>query len=168
MAEFVVEKITRLAASANEVWAHATRMDGVNAELMPLVRMTYPAEAKSLSIADAPTGEFLFNSLLLAFGVLPFDVHRLRLAHVGPGRSFREDSTTWLQRRWQHERWVEDDGAGCTVRDRVTVTPRLGFTTPMVRGIVRFVFAHRHRRLAARFGAEVAPRSPARHETPAP
>ncbi|MCB1155843.1 hypothetical protein KDL45_19435, partial [bacterium] len=77
MAEFIVEKATRLAASADDVWAAVTRMDGVNDELMPLARMTYPAEAKTLSIADAPIGEILFNSILLAFGIFPFDVHRL-------------------------------------------------------------------------------------------
>lgn len=143
---------SRLVADAATVWAHATRMDGVNFELGPWVRMSVPGSFAGRGIDGARPGELLFHSWLLAFGVLPFDRHALRLAAVGPGMRFDEDSTSWLQRTWRHHRHVEPAGAGCLVVDELEIVPRAapGF---MVRGIVGLLFAHRHRRLRGKFGA---------------
>ena len=62
---------SQLAAPAGEVWATVFTMRGVNAELMPLIRMSYPAEADTRSLESAPTGELLFHSYLLLFGERP-------------------------------------------------------------------------------------------------
>lgn len=142
-----------LTASAEEVWAHATTMEGVNAELGPWVRMSVPGEARGLGLADAHTGEVLFHSWLLAGGVVPFDRHALRLEAIGPGRRFLERSTTWMQADWEHERTVEErEGGGCRVTDRLRVVPRVGVLAPVVRRVVTALFARRHRRLRRWFG----------------
>ena len=153
MAPVVLTFRTHLAASAGEVWAVASTMDGVNAELRPFVRMTHPAHIQSLADADIVPGAVVFHSWLLAGGVLPFDRHALALERVIAGEGFDEESTSWMQRRWRHERRLSDHGDGtCTVTDRLEVEPRLGLLRPLASRVVRFLFGHRHRRLAARFG----------------
>ncbi|MBZ0272693.1 hypothetical protein K8I61_11700 [bacterium] len=98
-------------------------------------------------------GRVLFKSVLLAFGFLPFDVHSLALERVDPGHGFVEESTSWLGRRWHHERSFEPLGEnGCRVTDRLTVAPRAAFAAPITRAVVRFLFIRRHRRLRSRFG----------------
>ena len=150
---------SEVAAPAAEVWAHVTTMAGVNAELGPWVRMTHPPELHDLATAPPDImGGVAFHSWLLALGFLPFDRHALRLLSVddlGPdGGSFMEDSTSWVQKRWRHERSVEalSDGSSA-VTDRLLVEPRLGLARPLVRRIVPWLFGRRHRTLLSRFGA---------------
>ena len=144
---------SRLAAPAAEVWAQASTMAGVNAELMPLLRMTVPAHAAAFGLEQAQDrlGQVLFQSWLLLFGFLPFDRHALRLVQVYPGCGFDEDSTSWLQKIWRHRRRIEPDGDGCRVIDVLEVQPRFA-PAFLVRPLLRQVFAHRHRQLLRRFG----------------
>ncbi len=157
----VVERTSRLAAPTGPVWRHATSMDGVNAELGPWVRMTHPAWATDISAAPELLGRVAFRSWLLAGGVVPFDRHALRLVAVEDrglrGGAFEEDSTSWLQRRWRHDRVVEPAGTGTRVTDTVRIEPRVGFARPVTAVVVGFLFTHRHRRLVARFGAATGP-----------
>ncbi len=139
-------------------------MAGVNLELAPYVRMTHPADVSDIaSLGDDRSllGRVAFRSWLLAFGVVPFDRHSLRLDHVVDhglaGGSFREDSTSLLQARWRHDRDVVADGTGTRVTDRIEVTPRAALARPVVERIVGFLFSHRHRRLRGRFGAAERP-----------
>jgi ligand-binding SRPBCC domain-containing protein len=145
---------TRVAASAPDVWAVVSTMDGVNAELRPLMRMTHPPHLTSLADADIVLGELAMHSWLLAFGFLPIDRHALGLERVYDGEGFDEESTSWLQRRWRHERRVIDEGDGTsTVTDELTAEPRLGLLAPVLRRVVTALFRHRHRQLARRFGS---------------
>ena len=77
---------SELATGAEAVLAAAMTMPGVNAELMPLLRMSYPAQYRALDAKQAPLNRRLFRSWLLLFGFLPVDLHALahqRLAAVG-------------------------------------------------------------------------------------
>jgi ligand-binding SRPBCC domain-containing protein len=148
---FVVETRSRLRAPADVVWAHATRMEGVNAELAPWVRMSVPAAVRGRSITDVTLGAEAFPSWLLFLGLLPFDRHHLTLVERGE-RSFVEESWSWMQRRWRHERTVTAVEGGCEVVDRVTVEPRLA-PSALVRPLVTRIFAGRHRVVRERFGA---------------
>jgi len=142
-----------VAASPEEVWAVVSTMDGVNAELGPWIRMTHPSHLRSLTDAPVVEGQVLFPSWLLAGGVLPIDRHALGLERVDPGVGFAEASTSWLQRRWRHQRRLTPlPGGGCLVADRLEVEPRVPIATPLVARIVTALFEHRHRRLRARFG----------------
>lgn len=147
---FIVEERSHLAADASVVWAHAVTMEGINAELAPWVRMTLPPASLGRSIDDAPLGREAFASTLLAFGVLPFDVHHLTLVERSE-RAFVEESWSWLERCWRHERSVRAIGDGCEILDRVTVTPRLPISV-LARPIVGAMFRSRHRALRLRFG----------------
>ena len=146
-----------LSAPADEVWRHATSMRGVNDELGPWVRMTYPPQLASLADADeSMLGTVVFHSWLLAGGRLPFDRHALRLVEIetrDDGGAFVEESTSRLQSRWRHERDVVAVGDGrCLVTDRLTVVPRVPLARPLVGLIVPWLFTRRHRRLVERFG----------------
>lgn len=154
-----IDVASEVAAAPADVWAVASTMAGVNAELGPWVRMTHPADKRSL--ADVQPGAHLgFDSWVLALGVLPFDRHHLHLETViDPGDDvgpfgFDEESTSWMQRRWRHERRIEAIESGRTrVSDRLVVEPRVGLFRPIVRRVVPAIFRHRHRRLRRRFGA---------------
>ena len=158
-APVVVELRTDLLTPVAAVWEVVATMPGVNAELRPWVRMTHPPDAVSLLAAQEQGRDLAFGSWLLAFGVLPIDRHHLRVERILDGPSpagtvgFDEESSSWLQRRWRHERRINPTESGCTVTDRLTVVPRIGWARPLVARVVPAVFRHRHRRLVARFGA---------------
>jgi ligand-binding SRPBCC domain-containing protein len=151
MSSFTVTIRSQLRASADEVWAHASTMEGVNEELSPWVRMSVPASARGQRLADAPVGREAFTSVLLLFGLFPFDVHHLTLARMF-SRGFDEASWSWLQRRWCHKRRVEQANDGCVVLDELTVVPRLA-PAFVVKPVVHWIFAARHRKLRSGFGA---------------
>ena len=144
---------SRLASPAADVWAEVSTMDGVNAELGPFIRMTHPAQANALAGADAAPGTLLFQSWLLAFGMLPIDRHALSLDRLYPGEGFDERSSSLVQRVWIHRRRVAPVGSGCRVTDEIVFEPRLPFTRLLLQPVVRALFRHRHRRLRARFGS---------------
>ena len=140
---------TRLRATPQELWRGVSTMEGVNDELRPFVRMTVPAARRGMSLEAAPLGRPAFTSTLLAFGVLPIDRHRLTLVRIDRDRGFLERSSSLLQRTWEHERTLGEDG---TVTDRVTFATRLPGGERLARPLVAALFRHRHRRLSARFG----------------
>lgn len=149
-----INETSQLAASPLDVWAAVSTMDGVNAELAPLVQMTVPQQARGLNLADAPLGCVAFDSWLLAFGLVPFDCHHLQLERIEPGRGFLERSTSWLQALWEHERTLTPlPGGGTELRDRVRFEPRISSAAPLTSMAVAHIFRHRHARLRERFGA---------------
>jgi len=143
-----------LAASPAEVWAHATSPKGVNYEMAPLLRMTFPRDAGDLTSSWSP-GRTLFRSWLLVGRVLPLDYDDVSFAEIEPGRRFLERSVLLSQRVWEHERIIEPLtalGGGCRVVDRLGFQPRIAVLGALYEPVFRFVFAHRHRRLRKRFG----------------
>jgi ligand-binding SRPBCC domain-containing protein len=143
-----------LAAPADRVWAEATRAEGINHELMPIVRMTVPAGRDTLSVADVSDGQHVGRSWLLLGGLIPFDYDDITIERVDPGRAFQEDSTMLSQRSWRHHRQVEPEGEGrCRVTDSVRFVPRLPVPVALLQFVFGLVFAHRHRRLRQRYGA---------------
>lgn len=141
-----------LNATAEEVWQSVSSPEGIRYELSPLIRMTFPAEVHELSEETVPVGRRLCRSWILLFGVLPIDYDDVTIVELEPGRRFLERSPTLNQRVWVHERIVEPEGERCEVMDRLEIHPRLPMAEPLLRAVVRWLFSHRHRRLAQRFG----------------
>ena len=140
------------------MWSRVTTAEGVNAELMPLVRMTVPRGREDFSISDVSDGTRLGRSWLLLFGLFPFDYDDIYVERLDPGRSFQERSTMMSQRRWEHDRVVEPDGeGGCVVSDTVRFEPRLPGIAPLLRPVILAFFRRRHRRLRRHFGGRALP-----------
>ncbi|NKF22845.1 hypothetical protein [Solimonas marina] len=141
---------SHLDAEPPTIWLHATRMQGVNDELSPMVRMSVPKAFACLTLRDAPSGALLFNSWLLLLGLIPFDRHALRIEKQWD-YGFQEDSSSWLQRRWRHKRHVELMSRGSRLVDELEIEPRF-LPERLIRLFVRLLFLQRHRWLRAHFG----------------
>jgi len=142
-----------LGAAREQVWAHATSMRGVNRELFPLARMTYPRQHAAIDPIRIELGRRLFRSWILAGWILPIDYDDLTFIEFEPGRRFLERSPMLTQREWQHERIVDPAGDGCTVTDRVRFVPRAAVLGPLFLATFRFAFRLRHRNLRRLFAA---------------
>jgi ligand-binding SRPBCC domain-containing protein len=137
------------------VWQRIITFEGVNDELMPIVRMTAPKHIRSLSPADVTPGERLFRSWILLFGVVPIDYDDVTVLRIEENRGFLERSPMLTQKSWEHERTLEPRDGGTLVTDRIEFVPKLpggGALKP----VFRAVFRHRHRRHRKRFGGRPA------------
>jgi ligand-binding SRPBCC domain-containing protein len=157
-----VTRSVALAAPAGRVWEHATRIEGVNAELRPILRMTVPRHLRGATIGDLEAGVPAGRSWLLLGGVLPVDYDDLCIAELDPQRRFLERSRMASMSLWQHERTVAPRGEGSSVLTD-TLTFRLRGPLAAIPGmealsarIVGALFSHRHRRLVAMHGAAQA------------
>ena len=148
--EVVVSSVVN--AHADHVWRDATAFEGINGELMPLLRMTSPRSWSRRTLADVQPGQRLFRSWLLLFGVLPIDYDDICIAEIDHGYRFLERSKMMSASTWEHERVVVDELPGtCRITDRVRFTARWTPMSPVLRWIVPRVFAHRHNQLKARY-----------------
>ncbi len=147
------EIATDLAAPPETVWQRVTTPQGINDELLPLMRMTMPRALRGVTIGDISVSENLGRSWLLAFGLIPVDYDDLTIAELEPGRRFLEQSTMLTQSRWRHERIVEALGSGCRVTDRLAWQGRARALGALFGLAVPILFRHRHRRLRRRFGS---------------
>ena len=141
---------TKLHSFENNVWNAVATMDGVNAELYPLLAMTYPAKSKGLSLEDAPLNKHLFTSILLLFMFIPIDLHFLKLKKVRRGE-FLEESSSIIQQKWIHHRTVIRDPQHlnfCIITEELEWNTRLwGIANWIMYPIIYVVFWNRHRRL---------------------
>lgn len=152
-----------LRAPPERVWRHATSPAGVNRELWPLLRMTFPAEADALAedaahdggleaLAAQRPGERLFRAWVLLAGVLPVEYDDLAFAETGPGRRFLERSSLLTQRLWEHERTVDPHPRGTRITDRIRFASRIPWLEPVHAVVFGLVSRWRHRRLRGVFG----------------
>jgi RimJ/RimL family protein N-acetyltransferase/ligand-binding SRPBCC domain-containing protein len=147
------EVVSALAAAPDTVWRHAVSPAGVNHELGPFLRMSFPVGTTDLGDALGSAGRPRFRSHIRLFGLVPVEWDDVGIAAFEPGRRFLERSTLLTQRVWEHERVVTTDGDGCRVTDRLRFVPRVGALGPLHWAAFRTVFTWRHRRLRRRFGA---------------
>ena len=159
-----LEQSSHLPVAAADVWARAVTERGINDELRPLLRMTFPRRLRGLTIDEVEVGVPLGRSWILLGGLVPVDYDDLLLAELEPGRCFLERSRTLSFKVWQHERIVEPDGDhACRVTDRLgfelrPALARIPGSARLARAIVAALFRHRHRRLA-RHHSDAAPPS---------
>jgi ligand-binding SRPBCC domain-containing protein len=150
-AELTVESL--VAAPRERVWERVSTPAGINAELMPLMKMRLPRGVRNLDVDSVPVGRRLGRCPLLLLGFLPFDWDDLVIVRLDPPGGFLERSSMLSMRLWEHERTLETAGPGCRVRDRVRFEPRLRLQGRLLLPLVRAIFHHRHRRLRRQFGS---------------
>ena len=143
---------SELRASPEAVWQHATDAVGMNRELRPWLRMTFPGGSGDFLETWRP-GERLFRAWILLFGVIPIEYDDVTIWELEPGRRFLERSPMLTQRVWEHERTIEPLPGGCRLTDRVRFVPRLGLLGPVLAPVFRAVFRWRHHKLRRIFGA---------------
>jgi ligand-binding SRPBCC domain-containing protein len=136
-----------LRADPAEVWARATTIDGVNAELAPFARMTSPGDGTIRAGA-------LGRSWILLGGVLPVDFDDLRVESLDAGRGFRERSRLGSCSAWHHDRTLHPlAGGGTRVVDEVAFAPRLALAGGLQALVFEAAFRWRHRRLRRIWGS---------------
>jgi ligand-binding SRPBCC domain-containing protein len=147
---------SRLEAEREVVWERVTTRAGVNAELMPIVRMTLPRGVDRLDLASVTPGERIGRCWILLFGLIPIDWDDLTLERLDPPDGFLERSSMLSMRSWEHERTLEPvAGGGCVLSDRIGFVPRGLLPGRVLLPIYRMVFRHRHRRLRRQFGGHL-------------
>ncbi len=148
---------SRLGASREQVWEWITSVDGIQAEMRPLLRMTAPEGLRSLNDIRIVSGEPMFRSRIFLLGFIPFGHSDMTLVELDPGRGFVEQSPMRSMEKWRHERRIEqapDDLRAVVLVDQLTFRPR--FARRLVEWFIRRVFEHRHKVLRAALGGSQA------------
>lgn len=143
---------SELPVERRELWPQLVRPSGINGELRPLLRMTFPAGLDDVT-GDWHPGRVQFRSWILLGGVLPVDYDDVAFVEVVPGHRFRERSTLLSQRVWEHDRTVVDTDGGCRVTDTIRFTPRWRLLAGFYAWFFACLFRWRHRQLRRRFGS---------------
>lgn len=157
MVSFQIRHKTRVPVNADIVWQFVTTLEGINAELRPLMSMTTPPHWPDTSLAQVKVPIHLGKSWIFAGGLLLVDYDDLSIVELDE-RRFKEESTMLSASSWTHERIVhEHSPTSSTIEDIVTVTPRKFISATRLgirvhRFIITTVFGHRHRRIAKLYG----------------
>jgi len=138
---------TEVAVSTQEAWAWSTSLRSVCAEMRPLLRIVFPKGMTDIG-ANTMLGRSLGRCQFYLFGLFPIDMSKLTFSEIVPGHRFVEQSPLLSMHFWRHERIVTPgaSGRGARITDHLTFAPR--FATPVVRLMVKLLFAHRHKMLA--------------------
>lgn len=139
-------------APADAVWQRITSFEGINGELMPVMRMRAPRAHRDAMVATVPVGVPLGRAWIFYLGFLPLDYDDLMLTELEPGSHFQEVSTMLSMRRWEHRRELRAvDGGRTEVTDTIGFEPRLPMLAGAIEPVLRRIFIHRHRRLSQYF-----------------
>ncbi len=149
-------KTSTVSAPPSEIWPVVTSPAGINHELMPVMRMTVPAQLRGKAIDEMPLKEKIGRSWFFLLGFIPIDFDDITIAEREDGRRFLERSTMMSMSAWEHERTLVPCDGGSEVTDRVTfqLRPPLAWVPgahAVLGMLLRWLFGHRHRRLAGWF-----------------
>lgn len=128
---------------------HSFSMKGVNTELFPWMKLTYPTDVLKENIEEP--GRFLFNSWVLFLGFIPIDYYSFYFTSFNIEGHFHENSSSLTYKNWCHIREVVAVEGGCLLKDDLEIKPRLFFLSPLIRFFVRRLFLHRHSILRKKF-----------------
>ena len=140
--------VTTVPTSTDDLWAWSTSIRGIQAEMWPVLKITFPKGLKQID-KDTALGKPLCRCHFLLLGIFPMDMSKLTFVELVPGHRFVEQSPLFSMRLWRHERVVTPAPGGASVTDNLEFTPR--FAAPVVRWFVKRFFEHRHAVLAKTF-----------------
>lgn len=122
-------------------------MEQVNNELFPFARMTYPVNKNHFCNLIEASNEKLFTSWILLFGILPIDIHFLKLEKIEEGKAFYENSTSIINKYWKHTRLLIAENENTILIDEVYFSPRIPILGIILFPIYKKIFSNRHRQL---------------------
>jgi ligand-binding SRPBCC domain-containing protein len=140
--------VTNLPTSVDELWSWSTSIRGIQAEMWPVLKITFPKGMKHID-KDTALGKPLCRCHFLLFGIFPMDMSKLTFVEIVPGHRFVEQSPLVSMKMWRHERVVTATADGASVTDNLEFSPR--FAAPLVKLFVRLFFQHRHSVLSRTF-----------------
>ena len=140
---------SEIGISPEAFWAMPVKPQ-VNRELRPLAVMTYPTGLRDATLADCPVGVDIFTSVILLFGLIPTDLHKLHLAEAD-ALGFDERSTSTMNRLWRHHRRLEAAPRGARLTDTLEIHGRVPQITALLMPIYKAIFRHRHAQLRRQF-----------------
>lgn len=133
-----------LKATPEQVWSSITSREGLNLEMMPLMRLTAPKGFQTLG--DIFPRKSNFRSWVLLFGFIPIDHTDLQLKSLTPLKGFVEESNMASMKYWRHERKIV-----ALNENETSVIDELTFEPLRFKAISGFVikkfFEHRHKKL---------------------
>lgn len=152
MKDFTFTIESEINSTKEILWKHVTQMKNVNAELLPYMRMTYPANMSEIGEREVPVQQVLFKSVILLFGFIPIDLHNLRLDKLEKGTAFYENSFSLHMRYWKHTRTISERNGKTFLKDEVHFAPRISFVGNLLLPGFRMIFRNRHKNLLKHFG----------------
>jgi ligand-binding SRPBCC domain-containing protein len=140
----IVERSTRLDASADAVWAAVKTPAAFRAVTRRLLAMPVVGRRNE----EWREGETVVGWVFL-FGLLPFSRHHLHIARIDePNRTLSSREHGGLITRWDHDIEVEPiDSTSCRYRDRIQI--EAGIVTPVIAAYARWFYRMRQRRWRA-------------------
>lgn len=141
---------SELPVSAEHFWSTQS-LASVNEELRPQYRMTAPPEILRAPISEWAKHSNVLQSWILLRGVIPVDRHKFGTVKFTAPTAFVESSSSWLNRRWRHERTVGKTPGGCEVTDTISFESRLAILGPWQKALYVLAFRHRHAMLRSRY-----------------
>mgnify|MGYP001461501791 CR=1 FL=1 len=130
---------------------HAFSMRGVNAELFPWMRLTYPKGPDALKENIKPPGRFLFKSWFLFLCFIPIDYNSFFFKFISQEGHFHESSSSLTHKNWCHIRKISVSEGGSLLQDELEITPRVKMLSPLIRFFAQRLFLHRHNILRKKF-----------------
>ena len=131
---------------------HSFSMEGVNFELFPWIRLTYPKGSYLFKKNIKPPGQFLFRSLTLFLGIVPIDLHSFYFYSLDFDGHFVEMSNSLVFKQWNHTRIISSIDGGSLLEDYLEFSPRLVLFRKLVKFLINRVFLHRHNKIKKKFG----------------
>ncbi len=133
-----------------QVWRAIGNWEGVNHELGPILKMSYPERYAKLE--DIPAdGKSYFTAGISLFGILPIDHHKFAFVGFNAPNSFDERSSNLNMTSWSHIRTLVERDGGVEITDDCSFVPRFRVLGGLLRTIFTWVFKRRHQRLLRRF-----------------
>ena len=142
------EFASRLSVEPDVLWQDVTSLSGISAELGPFLRMDSVDGLTHLAQLQTEAGVAPLVADLRLAGVLPLGRVRIEIVKLGRWH-VTERSDQPGMKSWQHQRSLELAGRGCLLVDRLQFAP--GFAPRIAAASIRWLFAHRHARLRARW-----------------
>ena len=92
-----IEIESKIVGDPDQISSDLLTMRGVNYELLPIVKMSAPAEWANKPINEWPLGQEIFTSTILLFGLVPIDLHKFKLRNVDKS-VFQESSRSLMNK----------------------------------------------------------------------